>query len=214
MGGCGSGRHRGARKRRVEFCLALDVNELRHKGALTPGASGTLTWEHDGDVHASLEFRVDAAGVVLSYDTHDTQTPRAVEQAVALSSVPAAFGGVRLYFLCPGAECGRRVAMLYFCKSVFRCRHCLRLGYASQLEDERRRARRRADKLRARLDWPQQRALVLPVAVKPKGMWSKTFERLRGYAIAAESIAAAAQTAHWARLLGRFERRKRRAQQA
>ena len=71
----------------------------------------------------------------------------------------------------------------------------------------------RADKLRARLGWPQRRALVLPIAVKPKGMWSKTFERLRGYAIAAESIAAAAQAAHLARLLGRFERRKRRAQQ-
>jgi hypothetical protein len=41
-------------------------------------------------------------------------------------------------------------------------------------------ARRRADKLRARLDWSQQRALALPIMVKPRGMWNRTFERLRG----------------------------------
>jgi hypothetical protein len=50
--------------------------------------------------------------------------------------------------------------------------------------------------------------------VKPKGMWNRTFERLRGTAIAAESVATAAQAAHWIRLLRRLERRRRRAQQA
>ncbi|MGB8632939.1 MAG: hypothetical protein WCD69_26785, partial [Xanthobacteraceae bacterium] len=88
------------------------------------------------------------------------------------------------------------------------------LGYESQREDARQRARRRADKLRARLGWPQQRAIALPIVVKPKGMWSRTFERLRGTAIAAESVATAAQVAHWIRLLRRLERRQRRAQQA
>jgi len=38
---------------------------------------------------------------------------------------------------------------------------------------------------------------VLPIVVKPKGMWSRTFERLRRYAIAAESAATAAQVVHW-----------------
>jgi hypothetical protein len=71
MGGCGSGRHRGVRKRRVESCLALNVNELRRKGALTPGGAGTLTWERNGEIHASLEFRADAAGLVLSFDCGD-----------------------------------------------------------------------------------------------------------------------------------------------
>jgi hypothetical protein len=207
------GRHRGVRKRRVESCLALNVNELRRKGALTPGGAGTLTWERNGEIHASLEFRADAAGLVFSFDCGD-EIPRAVEQTIALSSVPAAFGGARAYFLCPGAECGRRVSALYFRRGVFRCRHCHGLAYESQREDAVRRARRRANKLRARLGWAQQRALSLPIAVKPKGMWSSTFERLRGYAIAAESVATAGQVARWARLLGRFERRKRRAQQA
>jgi hypothetical protein len=214
MAGCGAERHHGARKRRVESCIALNMNELP-KGALAPGASGTLTWELDGDIHASLEFRADAAGLVLAYNAYDGVSARAVEQTVVLSSVPAAFGGVRAYFLCPGVECGRRVSILYFRRGVFRCRHCHGgLAYESQKETARRRARRRADKLRTRLGWPQQRALALPIVVKPKGMWSSTFERLRGDAIAAETVATAAQVVHWARLLGRVNRRQRRARQA
>jgi hypothetical protein len=66
MGGCGSGRHRGARKRRIESCLALDVNQLRRKGALTPGASGTLTWEREGDVQTSVDFRADSLKYLLN----------------------------------------------------------------------------------------------------------------------------------------------------
>jgi hypothetical protein len=210
-GGSGrrSGRHGGARKRRVESCLALDVNELR--GALTPGATGTLTWERDGDVVASVAFRMDKDALVLCHYTQHAAEPRGVEQHVALSSVPAAFGGVRTYFLCPGADCGRRTSILYFARGSFGCRRCGGLAYQSQGENVRQRARRRADKLRARLGWPQ-RALVLPIVVKPRGMWSRTFERLRGRAIAAESVAAATQVAHWIRLLQRVNRRRRRAE--
>jgi hypothetical protein len=151
---------------------------------------------------------------ILCYDDHGAEARTIIEQRVAVSFVPAAFGGVRTYFLCPGAECGRRVSVLYFRRGVFRCRHCHGLAYESQREDARRRARRRADKLRARLGWPQQRALAVPIVVKPRGMWSRTFERLRGYAIAAESVATAAQVAHWAQLLGRVNRRQRRARLA
>jgi hypothetical protein len=72
----------------------------------------------------------------------------------------------------------------------------------------------RADKLCARLGVPQRRTLPLPTQVKPKGMWSRTFERLRGYAMAAEAVATAAQVAHWVRLLRRVNRRQRRAEPA
>ena len=156
MGGCGSGRHRGVRKRRVESCLALDVNELRRKGVLTPGAFGTLSWECGGDARASVVFRVGECALTLCYHDQRAAEPRDVEQRVALSSVPGRFGGARDYFLCPGAECGRRVSILYFRRGVFRCRHCHGLAYESQREDARLRARRRADKLRAQLGWPQR----------------------------------------------------------
>jgi hypothetical protein len=100
----GSGRHGGARKRRVESCLALDVNELRRKGALAPGASGSLTWERDRGAVASVDFRADTAELILCYDGHGTEALKVIEQRVALSFVPAAFGGARTYFLCPGAD--------------------------------------------------------------------------------------------------------------
>jgi hypothetical protein len=99
-------------------------------------------------------------------------------------------------------------------RHVFRCRHRQGLAYQSQSEVARQRARRRADELRARLGLSQRRAPALPIVAKPKGMWSKTFERLRRHAIAAESVATAAQVAHWIRLLGRVNRRQRRARQA
>ena len=123
-------------------------------------------------------------------------------------------GGARAYFLCPGAECGRRVAVLYFRRSVFRCRHCHSLAYESQREDARRRARRRADKLRARLGLATAASPCAAKVVKPKGMWSSAFERLHANAIAAESVATAAQVAHWVRLLRRVNCRQRRAEPA
>lgn len=214
MGGCGSGRHNGVRKRRVESCLSLNVNELRRKGALVPGASGTLTWGCEDNTQASVTFRVSEETLTLCYhDQHDAGACD-VEQHVALSSVPAAFGGSRAYFLCPGAGCGRRVSVLYFHRGAFRCRYCHGLAYESQREDARQRARRRADKFRARLGLRQRRALALPIVAKPKGMWNRTFERLHGYAVAAESVATAAQVAHWTRLLRRVNQRQRRAQLA
>jgi ABC-type multidrug transport system fused ATPase/permease subunit len=138
MGGCGSGRHHGVRKRRVESCVALDVNELRRKGVLTPGASGTLTWERDCSAAGSVGIRADTAELILCYRAHSTEDFKLVEQRVALSLLPAALGDTRAYFLCPDAECGRRVSVLYFCKGVFRCRNCHGLAYESQGEDASR----------------------------------------------------------------------------
>jgi hypothetical protein len=60
--------------------------------------------------------------------------------------------GSRAWFICPAVGCGRRVAILYG-GSIFACRHCYQFAHASSREDAGDRATRRADKLRARLDW-------------------------------------------------------------
>ena len=67
MGGPGSGRHNDVKKRRVESCLALDVNELRRDGVLSPGAFGTLSWGSDNGTAASLAFRAEADALLLVY---------------------------------------------------------------------------------------------------------------------------------------------------
>jgi hypothetical protein len=79
MGGCGSGRRNGATKRRVESCLALDVNELRRQGALTPGASGTLTWSRD-----------EAASVALNVLAYNMKRVMAIIGVAALLEASAA----------------------------------------------------------------------------------------------------------------------------
>jgi hypothetical protein len=128
---------------------------------------------------------------------------------VALSSVPVAFGGARAYFLCPSAECGRRVAVLYFAKGAFRCRRCHGLAYESQRDDAVRRARRHADKLRTRLNGPRWRAFALAPAVRPKGMWRRTFGRLHGATVAADAVANATFVADVAKMISKIDRRRR-----
>jgi hypothetical protein len=188
MGGPGSGRHNGVKKRRVESCLALDANELRCEGALAPGACGELSWQRESKPVASLAFRAEVDALVLAYLAEDIAASDVIEQRIKLSDSPGAFGGLRVYFLCPGAGCHRRVAMLYFARGAFRCRHCHGLAYESQAEDRQRRARRRADKRRARLGSPRSRPGSLPVP-RPKGMWRRTFARLQERAVAADIVA-------------------------
>ncbi len=101
---------------------------------------------------------------------------------------PCQFGSSRPYFLCPGVvdgiTCGRRVVKLYQRRRYFLCRHCYRLDYASQREDEMDRALRRAHKIRLRLGGAPDRASPFPK--RPTGMWWRTYDRLRAIGFAAE----------------------------
>lgn len=89
-------------------------------------------------------------------------------------------GGTRPHFTCPGAEnsipCGRRVVKLHMAGRYFLCRHCYRLGYASQRETDWERAARRANKIKERLGGGA--GLVAPLPPRPKGMWRRTYKRL------------------------------------
>jgi hypothetical protein len=78
--------------------------------------------------------------------------------------------------ICQAVGCGRRVAILYGC-AIFACRRCYQLAYdASSREDVGGRATRRADRLRARLDW--EPGILNGGGEKPKWMRWRTFERL------------------------------------
>jgi hypothetical protein len=120
--------------------------------------------------------------------------------------MPCRFGGARPYFVCPdvvnGIACGRQVAKLYGAGTYFLCRHCYRLGYASQRENRYDRALRRANKIRIRLGREPGLAALFPDW--PKGMHRQTYQRLQSAVLNAEILA----EERIAVFLARLERRE------
>jgi hypothetical protein len=71
--------------------------------------------------------------------------------------------------------CRRRVAVLYG-GEIFACRPCHNLTYPCQRKSADDRARRRADKIRARPDW--EPGILNGKGLKPKGVHWRTYRRL------------------------------------
>jgi hypothetical protein len=136
-----------------------------------------------------------------------------VAETVLIVRVACRFGGARPYFICPGVvngvACGRRVAKLHGPGRYFLCRHCYRLAHASQGEGAWDRTLRRADKIRQRLGGAP--GMAAPFPPKPKGMWRRTYQRLRDRAFEDEMQADEAFARQAERLLARIDnpRRKR-----
>jgi hypothetical protein len=97
-------------------------------------------------------------------------------EPVPLTWTACNFGGERPWFICPGARCGRRVAILYGPGRYFLCRHCYDLRYESQREDKTHRALMRAQKIRKRLGGSAN--MMEPFPERPKGMHHDTYLRL------------------------------------
>jgi hypothetical protein len=201
----GEGWRKGGKKRRVEeHLVALKVSELQHGGALAEGVAGAPSWNQDGRSLAQIGFRTTATEFIITYGG---ASAKPVEERVALERVAAGFGGRRLYFRCPDPTCGRRVMALYLAGELFRCRHCHGLAYASQGEDARRRARRRADKARSRLRYPEWRPFKVAPLVRPKGMWQGTFWHLQSMVLTADYAADEAFVSGLLSLGARIDRR-------
>ncbi len=182
MGGVGSGGwYRFDKKTTTEECQSIDVRYLHRNGLLQPGHSFSLRWSqagkqigsiggvaHDDDDRVTFFYRHRSGG--SGGDWED------VRETVALEWTACDFGGERPWFVCPGADCGRRVAVLYGPGRYFLCRQCYDLSYESQREGKANRALRRAQKIRERLGGSAN--MMEPFPEKPKGMHWKTYNRL------------------------------------
>lgn len=120
MGGEGSGNwYRFDKKTTTGECQRMDVRYLHREGLLEPGRRFSLRWSRAGRETGSIGGAVEGSDrperVLLLY--RHRSGPGAewedVHEAVSLDWTACNFGGKRPWFVCPGAECGRRVAILY-----------------------------------------------------------------------------------------------------
>jgi hypothetical protein len=126
---------------------------------------------------AAISVQVKTELVVLTYKARwPGQESQDIDERIGLSFSSCHYGGKRPWFVCPMAECGRAVAVLYLCGLRFLCRHCHSLAYASQREGRAERALRRSQKIRTRLGGS---AFVMdPFPEKPRRMRWATYGRL------------------------------------
>jgi hypothetical protein len=176
----GSGnRYRFDKKTTTEECHAVDIRYLRRNGLLTSDRGFSLSWSRAGRETGSIRAVIYRDRIVLSYSHHGGQGGEweKVEEPLPLEWTSCNFGGERPWFLCPGAGCSRRVAIIYGPGKYFLCRHCYDLRYESQREDKNDRALRRARKIRKRLGGSANMLETFPE--RSKGMHHDTYERLR-----------------------------------
>lgn len=174
MGGGGSGVSRGYST--TEGRLRFSIRDLRQAGVLVAGNSWRWQWSRGRDQSWSIQGSTEADKIVLSYrQLIDGGEWQDVCFPVWLVWTDCNYGGKRAWFCCP--LCGQRAGVLYSGGSRFACRKCLRLNYKCQREGERHRMHRRSYKLRVKLGCSD--SYTSKWCIKPKGMYWRTYERLR-----------------------------------
>jgi hypothetical protein len=179
VGDVGSGNwYRFDKKTTTDECHSVDVRYLHRNGLLQPGHSFSLRWSRAGRETGSISGLAFKDRVILLYRHRRVLggEQEDVQEAVPLEWTPCNFGGERPWFICPGAGCGRRVAIVYGPGRYFLCRHCYDLTYQCQRDNKMYRALHRAQDIRRRLGGSAN--MMEPFPEKPKGMHWKTYERM------------------------------------
>lgn len=163
-------------KEATEDHRALDIRSLHRAGVLVAERSCSLEWKRRGAVVGSISVYVELlTRLRLRYQLTRQGQTEGKDYPVTITWTPCHLGGNRPWFLCPC--CGRRVAKLYS-STLFACRHCLSLNYASQQANKGDRAADKSWRLRQALGCDEG-FFCLPAEFipKPKGMHWLTFNR-------------------------------------
>lgn len=168
-GGSRFGAGRPGYKVKGEQLHRVDVRVWARQGLLSRARAFSWSWNRGGEPTGNIGVSVmPGSSVNLTYAVTIHKITQQVDDRVALIYKPCNFGGARPWFQCP--RCARQVAVLYMRSGRFACRHCQRVAYSSQSEDEMDRMWRKQQGIEARLGENWQR---------PKGMRQRTYERLR-----------------------------------
>ena len=179
MGGSGSGRwYRSGSKIIAEHCLFIDVRQLRKMGCLEPGQRYYWKWQNGCNI--VLETTPEAIELTYTISRNGQQGEK-MHIKTLLSWTSCNYGGKRLWFVCPGKGCGKRVAKLYLEGKYFLCRHCHDLAYLSQREGKEFRLMDKAQRIYQRLDVRGHDDLYFKP--KPKGMHQATYDKLSDKAL-------------------------------
>lgn len=165
-GGMRWGAGRPATHVKAERCLRIDARRWAREGLFAYGQLGLWVWR-DADTleeTSRIGYRGESGAITLDF----TVNGEPVKQFIRELRTPCNFGGSRSWFACP--RCTRRVAVMFLRGSAgFMCRHCGRVVYASQSDDDIGRTWRKQHKAEAKLGKAWSR---------PKGMHKATRARL------------------------------------
>ena len=177
MGGIGSGRVRLRRAREtVDRHWSIDIRQWKQKGLLVAPKEFIWNWFNADRVAASMLVQVETGRVKLMHTARFQDRPESLHYySVYFTSTECHFGGERRWFLCPVADCGRRVAILY-AGDIFACRRCQQLVYMSQQESRSSRTIRKVNQIRERLGWSM--GFANGYGEKPPNMHWRTFDSL------------------------------------
>ncbi|QSP93791.1 hypothetical protein LPB19_11350 [Marinobacter salinisoli] len=178
MGGIFSGRKpsRTAKPFPEQF-VALDIRKLQKSDGLKPGAAYNLHMYNQGKKCGIFSIVVYDDCLELKYSPFDNQTNLFPYQTIGIARTACHFGGDRPWFLCPGDQCSKRVAILYGPNSML-CRHCWGIAYQSQRENQIQRMFRKLRSIEASYTGRPNNSAPKD-RTRPKGMHIRTFERLQ-----------------------------------
>lgn len=182
MGGYGSGRKSWNSTTKLDDGLRLDINKLVRDGliGLDKWLSGNLTWSivDTGEPVASVGYEIntlnpDGMWLRLYYSLTPCfgGEPEKRDYKIILVTTLPKFGGKRLWFLCPVTH--QRTSILYSSHGsrFFASRHAYHVGYRSQSKGHIDRAIDRMWGLKYKLGGENY-------FMRPKGMHTRTHERL------------------------------------
>jgi hypothetical protein len=197
---CGAGRP--GYRAKAEQLQRVDIRIWRWGGYLSAGRSFSWSWNRGGEPTGSIGVLVDDAhSLALRYMIGEEGQRRDGSQTVRIAYTACHYGNTRPWFVCP--VCHRRAGLLFMRWARFACRHCQRVAYSSQSDDELDRLWRMQATIERRLGKNWQR---------PKGMRHRTYDRLMAALCDCEERRDEAFAVAASRLLGLLRDRTRATQ--
>lgn len=178
MGGMFSGRKpsKTAKPLPEEF-VSLDIRELQKHQGLDPGQTYNLHRYKQAKKCGIFRVNTYHDCLELEYTSCEQNGKQFLSVFIEIVWSSCHFGGRRPWFLCPGEQCSKRVAILYGPQQML-CRHCRRIAYESQRENQIQRMFRKLRSIEA--SYPGFQNNSPPNArTRPMGMHHRTFQQLQ-----------------------------------